>query len=210
MVTAGVTGSFGTMNAQLCTSARAIFGMGHLGLAPTVFTRLHKRFLTPWVAITFQGLIVILLAHVFSFRDMVKFSMVFYSLSLIIKFSAFLTLRTSEPDMRRPFVVPGSLNFLKFAFVPAYLLCVAAIVMTSPKILLPSAGLAVLGPILFYLMVFLKKHTSLFLKVDSTAFAKKYDAETAKRGSYNSDLDDDEDSAQRRSLLNGDRESATL
>ena len=48
-----IMGIFTGLNGFLMSSSRLLFSMGRAGIMPTVFSKLHPRFKTPYVAIIF-------------------------------------------------------------------------------------------------------------------------------------------------------------
>jgi hypothetical protein len=86
---------------------------------------------------------------VFSFKELIVLNVWLYSLSLLVELAAFVRLRLSEPEMRRPWRVPGGLPAaLLIAGVPAALSLLA---MATAGWLNTLAGVtaAVTGPVVW-------------------------------------------------------------
>jgi amino acid transporter len=74
-------------------------------LLPRAFTRLNKRSV-PWVSVLFCAAIWAL-ALSFTFERLISIDLVLYGASLILEFVALVVLRLREPDLPRPFRIPG-------------------------------------------------------------------------------------------------------
>lgn len=106
---------FSTMNTVLVVmlgGSRIVYGMAYAGSLPKSFSRVHRSYHTPWVAILgvacFSILFVLLrdiaiVANIANFMIFIVFFMV--NLSLI-------KLRYADPDRKRPFKVPFSIGRL--------------------------------------------------------------------------------------------------
>ena len=82
---------------------------------------MHPRFGTPWVAVVVSAAAYAALA-VFSFKDLIVLNVWLYSLSLLVELAAFVILRVRQPELPRPWRVPGGLALaLVVAAVPAAL-----------------------------------------------------------------------------------------
>jgi len=101
-----VLATAGQFLSQLLTNSRLPFVLARHGQMPTALAALHPRFETPWLAVLVSAAIYTALAG-FSFRDLIVLNVWLYSLSLIVELAAFLVLRMREPEMSRPWRVPG-------------------------------------------------------------------------------------------------------
>jgi APA family basic amino acid/polyamine antiporter len=81
--------------------------MAREGIFPAIFGRLSDRYRTPMVALAIQGVWAAMLAASGSyqqlFTDVVFTAWIFYGLAV----AGVLVLRRSQPQMKRPFSVPG-------------------------------------------------------------------------------------------------------
>lgn len=133
---------FTASNAGLIGASRLAFNMGEYYQLPRYFFHLHKRFRTPYVALTFFAIIamiivlasrgkMIFLADLYNFGAMLAFF--FAHLSLIV-------MRFRKPDHVRPFRVPFNLPIGKYSIpIPAIVGCLATmsvwflVVITKPE-----------------------------------------------------------------------------
>ena len=111
---------FSTANTSLLMmlgGSRILYGMAESGSLPQVFSRIHPKRRTPWVAIIAMSIISILflfigdvakIANISNFMIFIVFFMVNVSL---------IKLRYREPDAKRPFKSP--INIGRFAILPA-------------------------------------------------------------------------------------------
>lgn len=99
--------TFGAANAIILTSARVYFAMARRGMAPGFLGRVHPRFNTPAAALVVQGswAVVLLFSGTFDqITDMLIFVIwIFYAAGAW----GVVMLRNREPDLTRPYRVPG-------------------------------------------------------------------------------------------------------
>src|SRR5439155_867942 len=102
----GLMSGFGMFNALVMSYSRLPLAMAQDGMLPRVFAKLHPRSRAPWVAIfvcavgwaTCLGL---------GFERLVTIDILLYGASLLLEFAALIVLRVREPELHRPFRVPG-------------------------------------------------------------------------------------------------------
>jgi amino acid transporter len=108
LVVGGMMSAFGMFNALVMSYSRLPLAMAQDGMLPKVFMRLHSRTRAPWVAIVVcaagwaccLGL---------GFERLITLDILLYGTSLILEFVALIALRIEEPDLKRPFRVPGGM-----------------------------------------------------------------------------------------------------
>lgn len=96
--------SFNSLVMSYCHLPVAMAGDGHL---PRVFTR-KLRSGAPWVSIVVLGLAWGLSLGL-NFQHLIMLDILLYGASLVLEFVALAVLRIREPEMARPFRVPGGL-----------------------------------------------------------------------------------------------------
>jgi amino acid transporter len=121
LMAAGIVSAMGLFNSLLCTSARIPYALAQQQLLPSVFAKLHPRFGTPWVAILVNSFVVALLIP-FSFQELIELDMFLYALALIPEFAALIWLRLKEPQLHRPYRIPGGLPGVIVLSLPPVLL----------------------------------------------------------------------------------------
>ncbi len=95
-------------NAGLIGISRLTFSQGTHGLVPSVLSKVHKKFKTPYIAIIVFSLIAIMLIlpgyfQIDVFADMGALYALGSLLSFLIAHASIITLRIRKPDMPRPF-----------------------------------------------------------------------------------------------------------
>src|SRR5205823_4904375 len=82
------------------------FRLAALLAMPAWLGVVHRRFGTPWAAVVASAALYAIFA-VFSFKELIVLNVWLYSLSLLVELAAFLWLRVHEPDLPRPWRMPG-------------------------------------------------------------------------------------------------------
>jgi amino acid transporter len=151
----GVIGAIGTFNALMLSFSRLPLVMAQDGYLPKIFARCHPRTGTPWVAILACG--VCWAACMFlGFERLVILDVLLTGSSIMLEFWALAALRIREPDLPRPYRVPGGLAGAILLGLPPLGLMIAAVVrnhgekMGSVSALSVGVGLILLGPILYF------------------------------------------------------------
>jgi amino acid transporter len=105
VVAGGMINGVGMFNPLMMSYTRLPFAMAEDGLVPRAFTRLNQRSV-PWVSVLFcAGIWALALS--FTFERLISIDLVLYGASLILEFVALVVLRVREPELKRPFRVPG-------------------------------------------------------------------------------------------------------
>ena len=105
VVVAGVIDDFGTFSNLTLSYTRLPHALAEDGLLPQVFTK-KLRNGSPWVAVLACGACWAL-ALGFSFERLITIDLVLWGLSMILEFVALIVLRRTEPELARPFRIPG-------------------------------------------------------------------------------------------------------
>ncbi|KAG1704172.1 hypothetical protein DVH05_006181 [Phytophthora capsici] len=113
--------------AELFCDSFQIMGMAQCGLAPAFLKARNKRFNTPHNAV-FASMGVIFVLIKFDFSDIVNMTNALSAFYQILIFAAFIKLRYAEPDLHRPFKVPGSMPMIWIGLlIPTVLLLYIAV-----------------------------------------------------------------------------------
>ncbi|WP_245536161.1 APC family permease [Terriglobus roseus] len=105
VVLAGSLDSMGTFNALTLSYTRLPYAMACDGLLPRVLSKRNAANV-PWVALVACATCWAL-ALKLSFERLITVDVLLWGLSLILEFAALIILRRREPDLPRPFRVPG-------------------------------------------------------------------------------------------------------
>jgi len=108
LVGGGMISAFGMFNALVMSYSRLPLAMAQDGMLPRIFGKLHPRTRAPWVAI-----IVLAVGWAcclgLGFERLVTIDILLYGASLSLEFAALIYLRVREPELPRPFRVPGGM-----------------------------------------------------------------------------------------------------
>jgi len=107
VVIAGSLDGLGTFTSLTMSYTRLPYAMAQDGLLPKIFTRRLQNG-APWVSILVCASAWALALN-FTFERLITMDLVLYGLSLILEFVALIVLRRREPELHRPFRVPGGM-----------------------------------------------------------------------------------------------------
>jgi amino acid transporter len=124
---AGVIGAIGSFGALMLSFTRLPLVMAEDGYLPCIFARRDARTGAPWVAILACA---ILWAACFplGFEKSLILDVLLTGLSILLEFWALVALRVREPDLPRPFRVPGGIAGAMAIGLPPMALMIAALV----------------------------------------------------------------------------------
>ncbi len=105
VVLGGMINGAGMFNPLMMSYSRVPYAMAKDGLLPAVFARENRRGV-PAVSIVACACIWALALR-FSFERLISIDLVLYGAALLLEFIALVVLRLREPDLARPFRIPG-------------------------------------------------------------------------------------------------------
>ncbi len=108
VVLGGMISAFGMFNALVMSYSRLPLAMAQDGMLPGIFGKLQKKSRAPWVAIVALAMGWAMCLGL-GFERLVTIDILLYGFSLGLEFIALAVLRFREPDLARPFRVPGGL-----------------------------------------------------------------------------------------------------
>jgi amino acid transporter len=154
VVAGGMASAFAMYGALCLSYSRIPAALADDGFLPRVLARRSSRTGAPWVSI-----LVCSLAWTLSlglpFDRLVSLDVLLYGTSLVLEFVALLVLRLREPDLPRPFRVPGGLPVAMALGVGPLLLLSFALVKNADERVGPvpaiavGAGVILLGPVVY-------------------------------------------------------------
>jgi amino acid transporter len=122
LVLGGMISAFGMFNALVMSYSRLPLAMAQDGMLPSVFGKLHPRTRAPWVAIVVCAIGWAMCLGL-GFERLVTIDILLYGISLMLEFVALVVLRIREPELPRPFRVPGGMfGAIAVGIAPALLL----------------------------------------------------------------------------------------
>ncbi|MCU1252253.1 MAG: amino acid permease-associated region [Edaphobacter sp.] len=107
VVLGGTINGFGMFNALMMSYTRVPYALAEEGLLPKVVGR-RTQAGVPWVSVVLCS-VAWALALGMSFERLISIDLVLYGGALGLEFVALVVLRVKEPDLVRPFRVPGGL-----------------------------------------------------------------------------------------------------
>ena len=152
----GAIGAIGTFNALTLSFSRLPMVMAQDGYLPKIFARTSPRTGMPTMAII--ACAIGWAACLFlNFEHLVIIDVLLTGLSILLEFWALAALRIREPDLPRPYRVPGGTLGAILIGIPPLALMVAAVIRNRTEAIGSTSSLAVgliliaLGPIFYFL-----------------------------------------------------------
>jgi len=108
LIAGGMFSAFAMFNALVMSYSRLPLAMAQDGMLPKAFAKVHPRTRAPWVAIVVLAIGWALCLGI-GFERLITLDILIYGLSLGLEFVALIALRIREPELARPFRVPGGM-----------------------------------------------------------------------------------------------------
>jgi amino acid transporter len=153
---AALIGSFAICNALVLSYSRLPVALADNGYLPRLFRLRGEKSGAPWVSILVCSLAWGAMLPL-GFDRLIAIDVMLYGLCLSVQFISLVVLRVKEPDLPRPFRVPGGKWGVSLAAVAPVLLLVTALYhecIQPDRSLLALAfggGLVAMGPVLYLL-----------------------------------------------------------
>jgi len=128
----GMLGSVDTLNSLTMTLSRLPAVMADDGYLPKIFTWRHPKTGAPWVAILACATAWALCLNL-SFAKLIMLDVLLTGLSILLEFAALVALRIREPNLPRPYRVPGGLFGAIAIGIPPAVLLVVTVVRTEAE-----------------------------------------------------------------------------
>jgi amino acid transporter len=155
----GMISAFSMFNSLILSYSRVPIAMAADGFLPKVMGLRTRRSGAPWVAILVCAVGWGLCMKI-GFDNLLLLDALLYGLSLMLEFAALVALRLREPNLARPYRVPGGLaGCILLGLGPAAIMCVAfyeALWAAGAKnALIVSVSSVVAGVILYFVAVWI-------------------------------------------------------
>ena len=108
LVLGGMISAFGMFNALVMSYCRLPLAMAQNKMLPSAFARLHSKTGAPWVAIVACAIGWALCVGM-GFERLITLDVLLAGASVLLEFAALVALRVREPELDRPFRVPGGM-----------------------------------------------------------------------------------------------------
>ena len=152
---AGVIGAIGTFAALMLSFTRLPGVMAADGFLPRIFTRRNRETGAPWVSIlvcAFAWAVCLPLGFV----RLLILDVLLTGLSILLEFAALVALRIREPNLERPYRVPGGLfGTIAISIPPVALMALGVVRNQSEQVgktneLMIGLGIVLLGVALYF------------------------------------------------------------
>ena len=144
---AGVIGAVGSFGALMMSFTRLPAVMAEDGYMPKIFTRTSARTGTPWVAILVCACFWAA-CYPLGFERSLILDVLLTGLSIVLEFWALVALRVREPELARPFRVPGGMAGAVMIGLPPLGLMVVALVRNGSEVIGNTNEMAIAGGII--------------------------------------------------------------
>jgi amino acid transporter len=153
---AGVLGAVGSFGALMMSFTRLPGVMAQDGYLPKIFTRTSRRTGAPWVAIVVCALFWAA-CYPLGFERSLILDVLLTGLSILLEFWALVALRIREPNLARPYRVPGGMVGAILIGLPPLGLIITALVRNRREIVgstneLVIGAAVIAGGVLFYFL----------------------------------------------------------
>ena len=151
----GAIGAIGCFNALMLSFTRLPLVMAQDGYLPKIFARTSAKTGMPWVAISACALGWAACLFL-NFERLVIIDVLLTGLSVLLEFCALVALRIREPNLVRPYRVPGGMAGTILIGIPPMALMVAAVIRNGTESIGATSSLAIalvliaLGPVLYF------------------------------------------------------------
>jgi amino acid transporter len=136
----GIISGFGMFNALVMSYSRLPLAMAQDGMLPKVFGKLNRR-RAPWVAILALAVCWAMCLGL-GFERLVTIDILLYGVSLSLEFVALVVLRIREPELPRPFRVPGGMLGAVMVGIPPMLLLGFSVIRSETEQVLGMSSFA--------------------------------------------------------------------
>jgi len=135
LVIGGMVSAFGMFNALVMSYSRLPLAMAQDGMLPQVLAKIHPKTRAPWVSIVACATGWALCLGI-GLDRLVTIDILLYGASLALEFVALIFLRVREPELPRPFRVPGGImGAVLVGIAPLFLLGFSVVRSQSERIL---------------------------------------------------------------------------
>jgi APA family basic amino acid/polyamine antiporter len=139
----------------LLAGSRIIYGMASQHSLPLLWSRIHYKTKTPWIAVLGIMITSIIFSFLGNIVTVANISVFFIAITFAMVNLSAILLRYREPSIERPFKIP--INIGRFPLLPLFGVIISAFMMTQLNAYVVSIGIGVIAAgALFYVLS--KKH----------------------------------------------------
>lgn len=156
MTLAAMVANVALLNSTVLTTTRMPFAMAEDGYLPASLTRKHARYGTPWLAIVVSAIIYALLAWQ-SLAQLISVYIWLRSATTVLTVLSAWKLRRTQPEMPRPFLIPGGRMGLFYVVAAPVVMALVALLGSDRFALVGGAIAMALGPVVYGIIVFARR-----------------------------------------------------
>jgi len=147
------------VSVQMMVGPRVCYAMAKDKMIFSFLSRLHPKYATPWLAIVIQMSLAILYVFLGNAMTLVMYMGFALNIFPVLAVIGLMYLRYKEPNLERPFRVPGY-PFVPLVYIISSITMMVAALMSWTSTSLFAIGVVVLGIPVFYLwQIFVNKKT---------------------------------------------------
>ena len=128
--------------------SRGFYGMALDNLAPKSLTKVSKNRHVPYIGVLSLTAVSLLLCN-FNFDVLVTMDVTLLMVGYVLVFLSTAVLRKTEPDMERPFRIPGGDTFVKILITPGLIIATAALFLNGADYYLGGMIALISSPIMY-------------------------------------------------------------
>ena len=145
---AAILSNLSLFNAQMISISREFYGMALDNLAPKSLTKVSKNRHVPYIGVLSLTAVSLLLCN-FNFDVLVTMDVTLLMVDYVLVFLSTAVLRKTEPDMERPFRIPGGDTFVKILITPGLIIATAALFLNGADYYLGGMIALISSPIMY-------------------------------------------------------------
>ena len=145
---AAVLSNLSLFNAQMISISRGFYGMALDNLAPKSLTKVSKNRHVPYIGVLSLTAVSLILCN-FNFDVLVTMDVTLLMVGYVLVFLSTAVLRKTEPDMERPFRIPGGDTFVKILITPGLIIATAALFLNGADYYLGGMIALISSPIMY-------------------------------------------------------------
>ena len=145
---AAVLSNLSLFNAQMISISRGFYGMALDNLAPKSLTKVSKNRHVPYIGVLSLTAVSLIFCN-FNFDVLVTMDVTLLMVDYVLVFLSTAVLRKTEPDMERPFRIPGGDTFVKILITPGLIIATAALFLNGADYYLGGMIALISSPIMY-------------------------------------------------------------
>ena len=145
---AAVCSQLSIFNTQIISVSRGFFGMAVDNLAPKSLMKLSKKRKVPYVGVLSLSIVALCLCNL-DFSVLITIDVTLLMVDYVLVFISTARLRKTEPNMPRPFRIPGGDTFVKLLVAPGIAISVVALFLNGADYFLGGIIGGAVIPILY-------------------------------------------------------------